>query len=96
MTLYATQRRTERRAFARAVFRTIAFGLGEMGTKPWPKPEGMWEPRPREDLSDIMLAQRRDRKRPRDVRHGPFINGKQQPIRKFLNPFTHRYETNEV
>lgn len=86
-----------RKRFARAVFRSILFGADEMPSIPWPRNPGLWEPRPREDLADpIMLAQRRDRRRPRFVSHGPVIRGVIQPIRKFFRPARMRWATNEV
>jgi hypothetical protein len=90
------KRERDRKAFARAVFRAVLFGTDEMPTAPWPSYR-CWEPRPREDLTHpLMVAQRQYRRRPTIVRHGPFIAGKQQPIRKIRNAFTHRYKTNEV
>ena len=94
--LYRAQRVAERQAFARAVFLTIAGGYGPLGTKPWPKPEGIWEPRPREEISDVMLAQRRNRQRPLRLRHGPVFGGDSHPIVKWFNPKINRYQTNEV
>lgn len=91
-----TERQDDRKRFARAVFRSILFGSDEIPESPWPSVR-CWEPRPREDLTDpIMLAQRRDRRRPRIVLHGPIVRGVLQPIRKGFDWLHRRWLTNEV
>lgn len=79
--------------FARAVFRSIAFGHTEMPTKAWPSFR-CWVPAPRTYLPDCMAPA--ERTKPLVVRHGPIVRGNIQPIRKRFDPITRRIVTNEV